>query len=131
MKNIIKHLTIALLAISVMSFTFIQGNWERLGTRIVNMKADHDVIPVSMSEGVFTKLKFNVKKAPIYVRNIRVVFGNGKDMNLKIDRKFAPGSESRVLDLPGNKRIIKKIVLNYKSVPTPKGRAVVTAFGRR
>ncbi len=116
-----------------MSFTYVAdfgGEWQRLGSRTVNMRADHDEIPVTAFKGAFTKLKFRVKGAPIHVKNVRIVFGNGNDQNFKIDRKFAPGTESRVLDLPGNKRVIKKIVMNYRSVQTPKGKAEVVVWGK-
>ena len=96
--------------ISTMSFSKninSGGEWQRLGTRIVNMQADHDELPVTAFKGAFTKLKLRVKGAPIFVKNIRVIFGNGQDLNLKVGHKFTPGSE-RILDLPGNKRIIKK-----------------------
>jgi hypothetical protein len=61
---------------------------------------------------------------------MRVIFGNGQDMNVKVGHKFAPGAE-RIVDLPGNKRIIKKIKLNYTTVPTVKGRAEVVIWGKR
>ncbi len=104
--------------------------WERLGMRKVNMGGDHDEILVTAHEGAFTKLKFRVLKAPIHVHSVKIVFGNGEAKKVKIDRKFAAGTESRVIDLPGNKRIIKKIVMNYKTVPTKKGKATVVVWGK-
>ncbi|MDC3337493.1 hypothetical protein OAW23_06445 [Flavobacteriales bacterium] len=118
---------------STMSFSknIIPGEeWQRLGSRTVNMRADHDELPVTAFKGSFTKLKIRVKGAPIFVKNIRVIFGNGQDLNLKVGHKFTPGSE-RILDLPGNKRIIKKINFNYKTVTTSKGRAEVVIWGKR
>jgi hypothetical protein len=126
--------TIGLLALAFGVFVAMTParvqNWEKLGQKVVNMKGDHDELLVTTMEGVFTAVKFKVLKAPIHVVNVRIVFGNGEDLNFPVNRKFAAGEESAVLDLPGNKRIIKKIVFNYKSVPAGKGRAVVLAFGR-
>jgi hypothetical protein len=104
--------------------------WEKLGMRIVNMKADHDEIPVTFLEGVFTKVRLKIMKAPIHLLNINIVFGNGSNKNVVFNRKFAAGSYTRIIDLPGNKRIIKKVKLNYKSVPAGKGRAVVSLWGK-
>lgn len=106
------------------------GNWQKLGERKVNMAGDHDEILVTGAKGAYTKLKFKVLKAPIHVHNVKVVFANGESRNFKINHKFAPGTESRVLDLPGNKRIIKKINLNYKTVPNGNGKAIVVVWGR-
>lgn len=109
----------------------LQGpEWERLGSRVVNMTADHDEIPVTAYEGTFTKVKLKIRKAPIFLHNINIIFGNGDNKNVVFNRHFAAGSETRVIDLPGNKRIIKKVNLNYKSAPTQKGRAVVSLWGK-
>ncbi len=140
-----KILKISLIALMFVSLSSMSNNstvekavvrieqahkWEKLGSRVVNMRGDHDEIMVTALNGVFTKVKFRVNKAPIHVNNIRIVFGNGESKNVKIQRKFAPGTDSRVIDLPGNKRIIKKIVFNYKTVPNHKGKAVVVAWGK-
>ena len=103
--------------------------WVMIGKRVVDIKADHDEIPVSAKKGFFTKLKFKVNIAPILVKNIRIVFGNGESKNIPINRKIAAGKESQIIDLPGNKRVIKKIVMNYKSFPGY-GRAVVVVWGK-
>lgn len=104
--------------------------WEKLGSRVVTMTADHDEILVTASEGVYTAIQLRILKAPIHLLNINIIFGNGDNENIVFDKLFTAGSETRVIDLVGNKRIIKKVNLNYKSVPTQKGRAVVSLWGR-
>ncbi|UKN01260.1 hypothetical protein K6119_16145 [Paracrocinitomix mangrovi] len=104
--------------------------WDKLGSRIVNMQAEHDEIPVTVMDGVFTKVRLKIMKAPIHLLNMNIIFGNGDNQNVVFNKKFAPGTYTRIIDLPGNKRIIKKVKLNYKSVPVGKGRAVVTLFGK-
>lgn len=132
MKNLF-FISIALFLV-MSSFTFkkelIQkGKWEQLGTRVVNMTLDHDEILVTAAEGGFTKLKIHVSKAPLHIINCKVIFGNGEETNLDIKHDFAKGTDTRIIDLPGEKRIIRKIIFNYKSKPTAKGKAVVTVFG--
>lgn len=104
--------------------------WEKLGTKMVNMQADHDEIIVTLRDGVFTKVRLKVMKAPIHLLNINIVFGNGSNKNVVFNKKFGAGSMTRIIDLPGNKRIIKKVNINYKSVPAGKGRAVITLWGK-
>lgn len=106
------------------------GEWEKLGSRVVDMKADHDVIMVTAKEGAFTKVRLRIMKAPIHLLNINIVFRNGDNKNVVFNKKFAAGSFTRVIDLPGNKRIIKSVKLNYKSIPAGKGRSVITLFGK-
>lgn len=106
------------------------GDWEKLGNRIVNMQADHDEIPVTIQDGVFTKVKLKIMKSPIHLLNMRVIFGNGEDKSVVFNKKFPAGSETRIIDLPGNKRIIKKVNLNYKSAPAGNGRSVISLWGK-
>jgi hypothetical protein len=94
------------------------------------MGADHDEILVTAFEGFFTKIKFKVLDAPILLRSIKIVFGNGEAKRVRVNKKFTAGMESRVIDLPGNKRIIKKIVLNYTAVAKYKGKATFVVWGR-
>jgi uncharacterized protein YukJ len=69
-------------------------------------------------------------KAPIHLLNMNIIFKNGTNKNVAFNKKFPAGSSTRIIDLPGNKRIIKKVNLNYKSVPAGKGRAVVSLWGK-
>ncbi len=109
----------------------LQGpKWEKLGSRVVNMSADHDEIVVTAHEGVFTAVKLNIRKAPIHLMNINIIFGNGSNKNVVFNKNFPAGTSTRIIDLPGNKRIIKKVNLNYKSRPSQKGRTVVSLWGR-
>ena len=140
MKKLVAIVIIAISSVCIMSFSnyttskdvfiSIQAHaWQKIGQRMVNIKADHDEIMVTASEGRFTKLKFKVLRAPIHVKNVKVVFGNGESKNVNINARIAAETESKVIDLPGNKRIIRKIVMNYKSIPG-KGRAVVVVLGK-
>jgi hypothetical protein len=137
----IKLLTLsALLMVGMSSFAAVDAkerssfqpkDWVKLGSRVVNMQADHDEIMVTVADGVFTKVRLKIMKAPIHLMNMNIIFGNGTNKNVVFNKKFTAGSFTRVIDLPGNKRIIKKVKLNYKSVPVGKGRAIITLFGKR
>lgn len=106
------------------------GRWEVLGSKVVNFQADHDEIIVTAYEGTFKRIKFKVLQAPIYVKNFRVIYGNGTSDNFVVNRHFKAGHDSRVIDLTGRNRIIKKININYKTVHVGKGRAKIVVFGK-
>ena len=122
---------IATISFVVLSSTNVDAQWSKLGQRKVSFRVDHDEMMVTAYEGRFRKLKLAVRKAPIFLHNVKVVYGNGESTNIKVGRRLDKGAESRAFDLPGDKRIIRKIVFNYKSVPTFKGRAIVMVYGRR
>ena len=126
-----------LIASIALSFSFTKtykssepGDWVVLGKRVVNIKADHDEIPVTIAKGTFKKLKFKILHAPIFVHNFKVIYGNGSSENFVINKRFKAGHESVVVDLKGANRIIQKINLNYKTIPSGKGRAEVIVFGK-
>jgi hypothetical protein len=104
-------------------------NWVLLGSRTVNHGVDHDEIIVTARKGVYTGLRMHVKRAGIRLLTVRVVFGNGEEQKFAVNKVFTAGSYTGKLDLPGNKRIIRKVVFNYKTVAHRKVKAVIDLFG--
>jgi hypothetical protein len=107
-----------------------QGTWERLGTRKVNHRVDHDEILVTWTDGVFDAIKIVVTGAPLNMHRCVVHFGNGTQQEIELRHNFAQGSDSRVVDLAGNNRIINRISFWYDTKGLLRGRATVTVFGR-
>jgi len=107
------------------------GDWVVLGSRTVKASLDRDVITVTASRGFFKKMKFFVKNAPIHFEKMIVHYGNGDVWEHAIRRNIAAGSETRVIDLPGNRRIVKKVVFYYKKGAWTARTPVVTLWGRK
>ncbi len=105
--------------------------WVKLGSRMVSKLTDHDEIHVTAARGTFRKLKLKVTQSPIYVTNVRVFYANGSSENHPINQRIEKGRTSRVLDLNGKSRIIKKIVFNYRTKLLAHGKAKVTVLARR
>jgi hypothetical protein len=104
-------------------------DWELLGSRRVEFRAERDVIKVTGHEGVFTAIKLEVDGGNLDMYNIRVVFGNGEVFSPDTRIEFREGSWSRTIDLPGNKRVIRRIEFLYRS-ELKRGRATIRAYGR-
>lgn len=119
----------ALFSILVMSFT-LPPKWEKLGSRKVNFALEKDTIPVGAHEGAFTKLKVQATGGSLNMKKMVVHFKNGEKKDIDLKHNFAKGSGSRVIDLPGNKRLISKIVFVYDTKNRSKKRATVHVFGR-
>lgn len=111
-------------------FSFTPPQWERLGSRKVNFTLDHDIIPVGIADGVFTKLKVEVRGGALNMHKMVVHFGNGEDFEVELRHNFGPQSGSRIIDLPGNKRVIKSITIHYDTKNGSNSRATVHIFGR-
>ena len=106
------------------------GRWESLGQSEVDFKNDHDKIDVGRSEGRFKQLQIRVKDAPIEINKMVVTFANDETFTPKIRHRFSEGKGSRVIDLPGNRRVIKRIDFEYKSVSRREGKGTVEVLAR-
>ncbi len=132
MKNAVfsRFLLLALAAMFTLNFTTDRAGWERLGTRKVNYGLDRDEIFVTAKDGIFTALKIKVKRGGVNMHKLVVHYGNGQTDEIELRNNLTPGSESRVLDLVGNKRIIQKVVFWYDTKNIARRRAVVELWGR-
>jgi len=105
------------------------GSWRHIGTTTVAFKTDRDVIWVTGADA-FRKLKFKVLDAPINLLDMKVYFENGQFQDIPLRFTIEKGGESRIIDLNGNVRRLKKIEFWYRTiVPGFKGLAKLMLFG--
>ena len=104
--------------------------WVKLGERSVTGRYDHDKISVGKYEGRFTKLTMHVEKSEIELLDFEITFTNGERFHPALRHFFREGSRARVIDLPGDARVIKDINLRYKNLPGG-GSASVAVWGWR
>ena len=62
---------------------------------------------------------------------MKVHFANGDIVDIAIRKVIPAGGETRLIDLPGRNRIIKKVVFWYESTKKNSKRATVRLFGRK
>ncbi|WP_378173748.1 hypothetical protein [Aquimarina sp. SS2-1] len=134
MKNFgLQKLTIPFLVIIFLignSFTSTAIKWEHLGSRTVSYKIDRDVIKVTARNGAFKKLKIKVTNGSLNMHKIIVQYGNGEKEAIPVKKNFVRGGGTRLIDLKGNKRIIKDITFFYDTKNLSKKRAKVHVFGK-
>lgn len=131
MKKSLSILSLFAIAIFAFSFTITPpAKWEKLGTRKVNYGLDRDVIPVTVAKGGFTKLKIQVTGGGINMHKMIVEYGNGTKDEIELRHNFTKKSGSRIIDLQGGKRIIKKITFWYDTKNIAKRRGTIHVFGR-
>ena len=104
--------------------------WEHLGAREFDLKGDYERIEVARSEGRFNELQIRVKGAPIEITRMVVTFGNDEKFTVTLHHRFAEGSGSRMIDLTGDRRPIKRIELVYHSINRREGKGRVEVYAR-
>ena len=107
-----------------------RDDWELLGRKDVSFLVERDTIDVGRSEGRFRVLKFVVEGAPVEMRDIRVTFGDGSTFHPETQLRFAENSVSRTVDLPGRRRVIRKIDFVYRKTSDIFRRATVSVYAR-
>ncbi len=115
-------------AIAFVPMQAMAASWVTLGSRTVHFFIDHDSIHVGLTGGLFTKLRLGVTSNTVLMENLHVTFGNGTTQDVPLRFLFLPGTMSRVIDLPGAARFIRRIDMTYSRLPIG-GTAVVTAYG--
>jgi hypothetical protein len=107
------------------------GDWDHLGMRQVDFRVDHDAV-VAVGRGAFRSVRIDVEGGDLELFDIKVTFGNGETFSPATRVYFREGTRSRVIDLPGAARIIRRIDFFYRSaVFGGQGRATVHVYGRR
>ena len=109
----------------------IPPHWEQLGKRKVNYRLDRDEVFVTAREGRFRAVKLKIKNAPVNVHKAVIHYANGSKQEFKVRKVIPAGGSTRVIDIQGRKRIIKKVVFWYDTKGIARGKSVVELWGRR
>jgi hypothetical protein len=105
------------------------AGWVLLGDKWVDGARDRDVIEVGRDEGRFKQLTLVVEGSDVEILDLDVKFGNGKAWDVPVRQFFREGERTRVIDLPGDRRFIKRIAVRYANLPGG-GRAHVQFWAR-
>ena len=106
------------------------GDWFFLGDKNVGFGVDHDVIHFGNWKDDVRQIKLKITDGPLKMYNMKVYFDNGSVQEVALRNRFAQGSESRVIDMDGGLRHLKKIEFWYETKGFLRGRARVAVWGR-
>jgi hypothetical protein len=129
-SNTIRAFGFAVLLLSSSAVAHAQ-RWTYLGEANVDGAADHDNIVVSGSRGAFRAIQIKVQRAPIEFDRVVVHYGDGDSEPIHIRSRIPAGGQTRVIDLPGNRRIIRSVEFWYARASRSSRRPKVRLFGLR
>jgi len=104
-------------------------DWDLLGRREVDFRVDHDVLQVGRIQGTFRELRFVVRGGAIEMYEVKVVLGDGDAFRPGTRFTFDEG-EGRSFELPGDRRVVRRVEFVYRSLRAGGRRAVVSLYGR-
>ena len=91
--------------------------WHKIAETAVSLRSDRDEVVV-MGADHFKSLRLKVIDAPVEFTDITVIFEDGMTQDISVRKVINRGEETRSVDLKGQNKAIKKIILKYKTVPT-------------
>jgi hypothetical protein len=107
------QLTAAVLVLGLAAAAHAQ-KWEYLGEANVDGAIDHDRIVVTAAKGEYRAIQIRVEKGAILFDHVVVHFGNGSSDPIAIRSRIPAGGKTRVIDLPGNRRVIESVEFWYE-----------------
>ena len=87
--------------------------WQYLGDSHVDGSQDHDSIKVGRSAGTYRAIQLRISGGAINFERVIVRYGNGSQEEIPIRTRIPDGGQTRVIDLPGERRIIQSLDLWY------------------
>ncbi len=105
--------------------------WKVLGERTVSFSSDRDVISVRAEKGLYSKIKLQVRRRGVRLEDVTITYGDGSSHTLKVRSFIKAGGETRVFDLPGDARVIKKVSFLYRGRGCGRGKALVRLLGKQ
>lgn len=93
--------------------------WHKIGEKIVDFQTENDEIAV-LGADRFSSVKLKIEKAPINLVSFDIYFENGEKQSVSILKELKPPGETRVIDINGGEREIKKVSFVYKTVANAK-----------
>jgi hypothetical protein len=91
--------------------------WEEIGYQQADMVLDRDIVKVRGADW-HKSIRLCVEQRPLRLRDLDVKFANGGKQDVQVRQLIGAGSCTRAINLRGNRRNIREIVMLYdKLVP--------------
>ncbi len=112
----------------VVAVTSDKKGWHKIGEMTASFAKERDVMVV-VGADKFAAIQIKVTNADINISDIEVFYENGSQEDIKVRSEIKNGGESRVIDLTGGERNLKKITFVYKTVGGSADKAQLEVWG--
>ncbi len=91
--------------------------WHKIGSLHADFQKETDEISVLLADK-FAALKLKIEDAPINIKSMKVFYEDGtiEDVTANLPFSIQPPGESKVIDLKGTERELKKVQFTYSTV---------------
>ena len=132
-RTFVRFGLVLLFALTVTQYAAGQrrGRWEYLGEANVDGGMDHDMIRVGRVEGTFRAIQIKVERGAVDFQRVIVHYGNGAGSPIEMRYRIPAGGQTRVIDLPGDRRVITGGEFFYSKGSWGSRRPKVRLFGMK
>ncbi len=103
--------------------------WRLLGERSVRLLGDRDEILVSARRGTMRRIRLRVLDQGVEFFDVTVHFANGEQFEAHVRSLIRAGGQTRPIDLPARDRVIRRVMLSYRTRRGADSRARVQLWG--
>jgi hypothetical protein len=122
----------AIAAITPMPSVLVgETGWVLLGEKKVSLLAEHDSIELGEDAGEFGKILLKVRGNGLIVRDVTVIYKNGRHDDIPLQARIPENGQTRVIDLRGDSRILRRIDFVYRRPINGKGETIVEVWAQR
>ncbi len=88
--------------------------WHKIGEMVASFAKERDVMLI-VGADKFAALQIKVTDADIIISKIEVFYENGTQEDINVRHEIKNGEKSRVIDLKGGEKQLKKVAFVYKT----------------
>ncbi len=90
-------------------------DWKVMGDAEIKKKSGSATIEVGSAEGLAKRIKFEVRGTDVEFKKVTVTYENGDPEEVDIRDTVRRGGKTRAIDLKGGNRVIKKVLIAFKT----------------
>jgi hypothetical protein len=106
----------------------IPQGWVLFRIHTANFAVERDVIALGREIGWFERIALRVTEGDLFIREIRIIYGNGELAALRVDRQFRTGTRTPEIKLDAN-RFVNEMQLSYAAGAVDRKRVVLELYG--
>lgn len=103
--------------------------WRMIGEARARRSVDRDELRVR-ADRAYSAIRLRVFHAPVEFLRVQIRFRNGGTREIEVRQFIERGGATRIIDLPGERRFIDRIVFWFKTPALARERAMVQVWAR-
>jgi hypothetical protein len=128
-RGLIAGIAIFCLALTACAPKLIPAGWVNMARHEISFGASRTVVPIPPSAPAVKRLLIAARMNGVDITQVRVLFENGTTFERPDRTKLEAERDTVILDLPGDRRKVREVVVLYFKLNNAARRAVIEVWG--